>query len=152
MSRIPFLFDTDRLVGTDVEVYFNLHKNCFSIKARKTGRVIGHADWIALEDVTFHVSEAGRLRVLRERKKNVHATVRGTVTTVAALDAARHNDPSLASVSYNPYQGPYFVDRLSHVPIGSAASARLSVWTEDGVTKGKIFATGARALDISAAA
>lgn len=148
MSNIPFLHSTDHLVGKRVEVYFNLRKNCFSIKDCSTGRVIGHADWIPLVDVTFHVSEAGRQRVLRERKKNVHAVVRGTVSTVAGTV----DTPGFTSVSYNPYQGPYFVDRLSHVPIASAATARLTVWTENGVTKGKIFATRARALDISAAA
>lgn len=149
MSTIPFLHSPDSIVGKKVEVYFNLHKHLFSVKDRATGKVIAHMDWIPLEDVTFHVSEAGRQRVLSEKRKNVHATVRGTVSTVAATDAPTY---LVSTVSYNPYKAAHFTETRSGLPVAWAQAARLSVWTENGATKGKIFAIRARALDMSVAA
>ena len=61
-----------------VYVYFNLHKRCFSVKAlegQAKGLVIAYANDVVLFDPVFKVSKAGRDRVLRERKKNVHAGV-----------------------------------------------------------------------------
>tara|TARA_Y100001973_G_scaffold83191_1_gene123205 strand:- start:1018 stop:1302 length:285 start_codon:yes stop_codon:yes gene_type:complete len=46
---------------------------------RKKGRVISHEDSIHLEDVSFKVSESGRQGVLRDRVKNIHAYVVGTL-------------------------------------------------------------------------
>ena len=72
-----------------VFVYFNLHKKCLSVKAlegESKGRVIAHADSVELVNATFKVSQAGRQRVLRERRKNVHAGVVGTMTNLPAHD------------------------------------------------------------------
>ena len=63
-----------------VRVYYNLHRKVWSIKAMEgpqKGRVIHHADVVHLTDARPVVSEAGRQRVLRERKKNVHAYIEG---------------------------------------------------------------------------
>jgi hypothetical protein len=75
-----------------VEVYYNLHKKCFSI--RHKGIVISHANTVKLADVTFVVRKAGRERVLREKKKNVHAFVRGNLlplTTWLIIFSALHD-------------------------------------------------------------
>lgn len=64
-----------------------------------------HSPQVVLHDATFKVSEAGRQRVLRERRKNVHAGVAGTLVSMAL--------PSIISdkqVRYNPYKGATFVD------------------------------------------
>lgn len=58
---------------------------------------------IALEDVVFKVSEAGRQRVLREKRKNVHAGVLGTVLGIPVLQPAD-------KAFYNPYKYDSFVD------------------------------------------
>ncbi len=84
-------------------IYRNLHReNAFSIRYR--GRVVQRlVDFIAY-DVTFKVNEAGRLRVIAERHKNVHAFVcaeRFELTERSALGLTR--------VSYNPYKGSAFV-------------------------------------------
>ena len=63
-----------------VEVYFNLHKKTFSVRSCRTGRVIHHTDKVHIANPEFVVRKAGRERVLREGKKNVHAFVRGDVT------------------------------------------------------------------------
>ena len=67
-----------------VFVYFNLHKKLYSIKALDgpcKGRVVAHATHVALDNCTFAVSEAGRQRVIREQKKNVHAGVMGILVS-----------------------------------------------------------------------
>ena len=101
-------------LGQEVFVYFNLHKKCFSVKDVKTGLVIAHTDSIALEEATFKVSKAGRERVLREQKKNVHAGVKGkyagTVTTNELGSEAY----------YNPYKVESFVNKETMEPLETA--------------------------------
>jgi len=65
--------------GTPVRIYFNLHKKLFSVQTKVDGRwkVVSHSSTIALRDVRFRVSQAGRKRVLAEKRKNVHAFVEG---------------------------------------------------------------------------
>ena len=60
-----------------VRVYWNFHRKCYSVQQNRL--VVGYTDCISLVDVRFHVSEAGRQRVLKERKKNVHAYAIGTI-------------------------------------------------------------------------
>ena len=87
-----------------VEVYRNLHKGCFSVRAlsgENKGRVIDHVHSITLTDATFVVQPAGRDRVLREGRKNVHAFVRGIITT----EPFERGLP----VRYDPYLNDAFV-------------------------------------------
>jgi hypothetical protein len=110
-----------------VFVYFNLHRKCFSIKALEganKGRVIDHAHSVALSNVTFKVSEAGRQRVLREQRKNVHA---GVIGTLSGDDMVRCNQ-----VTYNPYKGSNFVLCGTGDPIMAATSAILIVDNRKG--------------------
>lgn len=109
-----------------VYVYFNLHKKCFSVKALEgadKGRVIAHTSELDLYDVEFKVSEAGRQRVIREKRKNVHAGVVGFTDTELAfipeLDRCK-------SVTYNPYRFASFVCKDTEQPVKEAAYARLS--------------------------
>jgi hypothetical protein len=87
-----------------VRVYFNLHKNLLSVQSKgKNGwRVIAHEESVALRDVKFKVSEAGRQRVLKEKKKNVHAFIEGAI--VKGNERISADTP----VSYNPFRGPFF--------------------------------------------
>ena len=65
-----------------VFVYYNLNKFLWSVKSLDgptKGRVIAHADKLLLRDITYEVSEAGRQRVLREKRKNVHAGIVGNL-------------------------------------------------------------------------
>ena len=96
--------------GDRVEVYRNLHNNTFSI--RRNGKVVKHLEnWmtLCLQDVKFAVQPAGREKVRREGKKNVHAYVRGTV-----VKAEEHNfsetfkEKCTEWVTYNPYQNNHF--------------------------------------------
>jgi hypothetical protein len=63
-----------------VEVYRNLHNGKYSIKSLtgpSKGLVVAHADEVWIDQPEFRVSQSGRARVLKERKKYVHAVVRG---------------------------------------------------------------------------
>lgn len=98
------------LVGKRVEVYFNLHKHVLSV--REKGIVIAHLHRIALRNVKFAVSEAGRQRVLRERRKNVHALIRGEVT---------QDFSDIGCIAtYNPYKWNSFVYKHTEYPVRAA--------------------------------
>lgn len=88
-----------------VFVYRNLHKGCFSLKSTKTGLVVGRYASIAIQDAEFVVQKAGREKVLKEKRKNVHAGVRGKIELVSDLDAQVHG---LVEVYYNPYKADHF--------------------------------------------
>lgn len=109
-----------------VFVYYNLHKKTFSVKAlegERKGRVIAHTNEITLRDVTFRVSAAGRARVLREQKKNVHAGVVGWWT--GRVDPTIR-DCSDVAVTYNPYKYSSFVYADTEYPIFTADAAHLT--------------------------
>lgn len=82
-----------------VGVYWNFHRKCYSVKQNRL--VIGYSNCISLVDAKFTVSEAGRQRVLRERKKNVHACVTGTLR----IPEEGFWD---VKIRYNPYKDEHF--------------------------------------------
>ena len=84
-------------------VYFNLHKKVWSI--RQGGKVVEHTKNVMLKDVRFLVSKAGREKVLREKKKNVHAGVSGYVVDNIPTPKVY----SEAFVTYSPYKHKGFV-------------------------------------------
>ena len=116
-----------------VQVYRNLHNGLISIQDLSTGLVLGHAYAVDLEEATFIVREAGRQQVIKEKRKNVHAFVRGKVVDVVNFQPFKGRgthlydeipyEPDIYSrlqrgsmvggtttkVSYNPYKAPHFV-------------------------------------------
>lgn len=107
-----------------VEVYRNLHNGKMSVRDCKTHRVIAHVDNITLAGVGFRVSKAGRERVLREGRKNVHAFVSGKVVSFEGATPYKGRDLNeyiweggknllLAGdgriATYNPYKYDSFV-------------------------------------------
>lgn len=98
-----------------VFVYFNLNRKVFSVREyRGTRRVLFHTESIILQDCEFQVSQTGRERVLRERRKDVHA---GVVGEYIAQSWSSDRIPNSTRVSYNPYRFNYFynVDTLEPV-------------------------------------
>jgi hypothetical protein len=87
----------------NVYVYWNLHRHCWSVK--KKGIVVAHCDSLLLKNVTFKVSEPGRQRVIKEKRKNVHAYANGDVVLI--------NEPKPfyfdCKITYNPYFYDSFV-------------------------------------------
>lgn len=107
---------------TKVFVYYNLHSHKWSLKALEgpyKGLVVGHADTVLLWNANAKVSEAGRQRVLREGRKNVHA---GIVGRVIGTTNNRPERDLQGLISYNPYRGPgfYYKDTDEHYTRSSA--------------------------------
>ena len=95
-----------------VDVYWNLHKKLYSV--RHKGKVIAHVPFVTMKDVQWVVQPAGRRRVLRERKKNVHAFARGTWMygkDELELQNERLHLTKRQPVMYNPYHHKSFVLR-----------------------------------------
>jgi len=116
-----------------VEVYWNLHKTCYSVRSLggvRKGLVTCHPYGIELRDVSFAVQPAGRARTLAERRKNVHAFVRGVPTGIWYYedeDESAYNPPHAGrdwtAVRYNPYTGASFVT-LDGSPVTNADVVR----------------------------
>ena len=108
-----------------VQVYYNLHKKCLSI--RHKGKVIEHAQEVTLTDARFHVQQAGRERVLKQKRKNVPAYISGklkesfwfTQSPSYVWTARQH-------VTYNPYKYKNFVNEKTLKPVTSAEVVHIS--------------------------
>lgn len=94
-------------------IYRNLHRGlAFSIQER--GRVIDRLTNLVAYDVRFTVSEVGRLRVIRERAKNVHAfVVAQSWSTEMPLELG-------PAVTYNPYLASTFMCEGESINTASA--------------------------------
>lgn len=108
-------------VTKPVQVYRNLHKDCWSV--RQGNKVRCHTPYVALEDCTFPVSEKTRQRVITEKKKYVHAMVKGTPCDPMKIPHQPDLSlPTLAHpISYNPYKLGYFYWVKNETEIKSAA-------------------------------
>jgi hypothetical protein len=129
-----------------VFVYYNLNRHCLSVRAmdgEHAHLVIAHATSVQLGDVNFRVSAAGRARVLRERRKNVHAGLVGQLQGIEAIQwlkpVPKGAAPALGRVrgllsvhrtgaqrfqraTYDPYRFDSFVDAQSHEPVEHSES------------------------------
>lgn len=117
--------------GFKAFVYRNLQRDCWSVKALSgpnKGRVVLHATEVLVTDAEFRVNEAGRQRVLREKRKNVHAGVVGYVYHAHVIEERYDTSPTVSvevdeapdagyysrsaahrEVTYNPYKFDKFV-------------------------------------------
>ena len=92
--------------GKRIYVYKNLHLNLFSV--RTEGKVVSHVDELILEDARFLVGKKGRERVLKEKRKNVHAGVSGFwAEEWEARSIMATYTPH--KIYYNPYKTDSFV-------------------------------------------
>lgn len=96
---------------TRVRVYRNLHTGTLSMQAyipeKKGWRVVGHPDHVQLSNVKFVVREAGRQRVLKEKRKNVHAWIEGDLVC-KGLGTYQQ------IAKYNPYKYDSWVSGEGH--------------------------------------
>lgn len=122
-----------------VAVYWNLHKHLWSVRGSE-GRVLMHAEEVVLGEpgkakCKFTVGEAGRQRVLREYRKNVHAYARGPYWASSIVSggadytgriadwfdlAQANDDPLVTGVTYNPYKHLTFVTTDFLAPVSEA--------------------------------
>ena len=103
--------------GDKLEVYRNLHKKCFSV--RRKGKVIEYIYdsgmhrrrvELYLINAQFVVQPAGRERVRREKRKNVHAFVRGTAMPFGGLQRKSLIGNCVSRIIYDPYTMTTFQD------------------------------------------
>ena len=100
-----------------VAIYKNLHKNCLSIQSRERvdyGKVIAYCKSIFVKRPKFIVREKGRLKVLEEGRKNVHAFIVGECPSLklwSSLRDIKMGGNSTTKVFYNPYKYSTFVDK-----------------------------------------
>ena len=97
--------------------YFNLHKFVFSVRNQKTRLVENHSDVVVLNDCKLKVSQKGREKVLREKRKNVHAGVEGTLCGFKNS----YNLDGFVELTYNPYKYNSFVIKSTEQSVNGAA-------------------------------
>jgi len=111
-------------IGDKVMVYYNLHKHTFSIS--RNSRVITHADYVKLTDVEFRVRQGGREKVVREKSKNVHSFVIGTLMDYCKYPCENlPSEPNSNIVTYNPYKYNSYVMKDTEEPIYRAGEVEL---------------------------
>lgn len=105
------------LAMTKVRIYRNLHKKLYSVQEKVNGRwkVVEHTNDINLVNVTFKVSEAGRQRVIKEKRKNVHAAMIGERFPFVPNSPVYRDE-----VTYNPYKSPHFMVKSQDKPLDKA--------------------------------
>lgn len=94
-------------IGDIVDIYKNLHvDNGYSIRSAKSGLVLAHATTITLKNCRFYVSESGRQKTIEQKRKRVHAWVRGELTAInQVMDTSFER-----TIYYNPYVTQHFLD------------------------------------------
>lgn len=126
-----------------VEVYRNLNRKglWFSFRSRETGLLLDRIDLKAgdtacLRNVTFNVSKAGRERVLREKRKNVHALIRGEPWPMPFMPifAVRYKHLKPHRVTYDPYKSPHFIGVPESGNYEILREAEYVTFDKDGVT------------------
>lgn len=124
-------------VGQKVKVYRNLHNGLWSLKDVESGLVLGYCEQVTLQGLqasrrkraltTFTVSKAGRARVLREKKKTVHAYVIGHLESFAyeQLESAIYYNPYKVSSFVSENKAVYHARRVSLDASGGVVTATL---------------------------
>ena len=114
-----------------VQVYRNLHKTLedgtkvYSVRNSKN-KVVDHVTEIALSRPIFRVGPKGNQRVRDEKRKNVHAGIRGYMEHKDLEVWADLPDDQFSEITYNPYKYSSFVDIKDSSPrwFGSVAKLR----------------------------
>ena len=113
-----------------VRVFKNPKLGCYNIM--QGGLVKATARQIRLRDAQFLVRESGRLRMLRENRRTIHAYIQGQLVDYAhPSDDRTINHLSGRSATYNPFRFNSFVDRETEAPLAHAPWVQLD---ENGVT------------------
>ena len=140
-----------QLDATIIRAYRNLHTGQISLLDKLSGLVVGHCDAVRLvpyynqDAVQCIVNQAGRERVLRERKKYVHAYVEGCIERIAGYVSYKnrayvgvrvvpYEEPFNDHITYNPYKAPTFTDTRTGEPVTALEHAFIC---SDGSIEGK---------------
>lgn len=90
-----------------VLVYRNLNCKGVSYSVKQGNLVVAHTDCLTLQNIEFRVSEKGKARVKREKRKNVHAFIKGYVVKrvmdYTASEMDKMPNCPYTKITYNPY-------------------------------------------------
>lgn len=104
--------------GQRVRVYYNLHKQCLSVKDKRTGLVVAHKSEAHLSNVKYLVSARGLEKIRREKRKAVIAYVEGDYCVEGYGDL---DTEQWSKVYFNPYVVDEFM--VGNVPIHNSKKA-----------------------------
>lgn len=109
-------------------IYRNLH-TASGCSVKYKGHVVDVVEHAILSGVNFVVSQAGRHRVLKEKKRNVHAFVSPetyTKLTDKQWKRLKIDTTNLREITYNPYHLDQFVFKDSKQPVAAADRVLIS--------------------------
>jgi hypothetical protein len=69
-----------------VQVYWNSHKDMYSVRNKKTRRVIRHSKRVFLKNATPVISQSGLKRKIRTGVKNIYAVIEGDLISEFFFD------------------------------------------------------------------
>lgn len=114
-----------------VHVYRNLHKDCWSIK--QGGLVKAHTDEVLLNEPKFVVLSKGRQKVIKQRRKIVHAWLSG-IMHENPFSVHEGETKTWHMITYDPYKYKSFVAKADLQPITKAKQAWMvcsNVWARE---------------------
>jgi hypothetical protein len=100
-----------------IRIYYNFTKKIFSVQEKVNGswKVVEYTNEIFIRNATFKVSESGRQRVLKQKRKNVHAFILGERFPFIPKSFVYRDE-----VSYNPYKQGNFMLVSENKPLDRA--------------------------------
>lgn len=107
-----------------VQVYRCLNRRGFVFSIKQGSYVVAHTSEITLNNVSFHVGETGRERCLKEKQRNVHAWVIGTINdSIVECDS---------DIYYNPYKTDSFIlskdgSKIDHTDFLTIKNNKISI-------------------------
>lgn len=112
---VPFKKRTIDL-DKEVQVYRCLNRRdakWYSI--RQAGLVVAHSKALMLTQATFVINKSGQRRAIKTGRRNVHAYVKGKISTRGAMGMLPEENNRLCPVTYSPKSG--FELRITEQPV-----------------------------------
>jgi len=101
--------------GTEVKMFRNITKNTNSVQmyvpnseGKKRWITVGYINEARLDNAQFIVQEKTRQKVIAEKKKYVHAFVKGKWRSSWTFGQGHSRNYDVDQVTYNPYKNKYF--------------------------------------------
>lgn len=129
-------FDREVQPDKPVRVYRNLHggrDKRYSIS--QNGLIVGHTNQLMLHDCKCVVRGSGRERVLKSKRKNVHAYITGHVSPMGCMGTTAADKRGLpAKITYNPYKHKKFMCENLTINPYEVNGAMAVMFSEQGVS------------------
>ena len=107
------------------DLYRNLHTHTRSQVDRSTGLVASHPLEALILDASFVVQPAGNRKVRKDKKKHVHAYVRGRSFSEHLPNTLEDIGDGWQRITYNPYKHTTFVLAEGEIPVSTAKAVVL---------------------------